>query len=147
MIIQLLVSTLMVLVTVSLHGAGLAGLGRILRIEANHEVTSHVASLSARGLFSTLALVIALFGLHGIEIWLYAVLYLGLAAIGDLNTAVYFSTIAYGGIGFSDHYVAQSWRLVSAIEGINGVLLMGWSTAFFVAVVARLGAASATRQT
>jgi hypothetical protein len=35
--------------------------------------------------------------------------------------------------------MAQGWRLVSAIEGMNGVLLLGWSTAFFVTVVARLG--------
>jgi hypothetical protein len=28
---------------------------------------------------------------------------------------------------------------VSAIEGINGLLLLGWSTAFFVTIVTRLG--------
>ena len=28
--------------------------------------------------------------------------------------------------------------LNAAIEGINGVLLLGWSTAFFVTVIARL---------
>lgn len=33
---------------------------------------------------------------------------------------------------------AHRWRLVSAIEGVNGILLLGWSTAFFVTVVARL---------
>jgi hypothetical protein len=34
--------------------------------------------------------------------------------------------------------MAESWRLVSAIEGINGIILIGWSTAFFVTVIARL---------
>ena len=71
--------------------------------------------------------------------WLYAFLYEGLGAVVDLETAVYFSTISYAGIGFDDRYIAPEWRLVAAIEGINGLLLLGWSTAFFVTIVARLG--------
>jgi hypothetical protein len=52
--------------------------------------------------------------------------------------AVYFSTITYGAIGYSDAAMAEQWRLVSAIEGINGIILLGWSTAFFITVLARL---------
>jgi hypothetical protein len=87
----------------------------------------------------TLALVLALFVLHGFGIWLYAFLYEGLGAVADLETAVYFSTISYAGIGYDDRYIVPEWRLVAAIEGINGLLLLGWSTAFFVTIVARLG--------
>ena len=36
------------------------------------------------------------------------------------------------GVGYSDAAMAEQWRLVSAIEGINGIILIGWSTAFFV---------------
>ena len=53
-----------------------------------------------------LVIVLALFTLHGIEIWLYAALYLLLNAVVDLETAVYFSTITYAGIGFDD----AEWR-------------------------------------
>lgn len=140
MIEQLFVATLMVLLTVTVHGGGLAVLGRLLRLEARQERAAHLPELSGRSLVFTLVLVLALFVLHGIEIWAYALTYLALGAISSLETAVYFSSIAYGGIGFSDEYISRAWRLVSAIEGINGVLLLGWSTAFFVTVVARLGA-------
>ena len=139
MIFPLAVATLMVLITATLHGGGLAVLSRYLRLEVRQERDAHIPELSARSLTFTLLLVLALFVLHGVEIWAYALVYLGLGAIGSLETAVYFSTIAYGGIGFSDAYISSTWRLVSAIEGINGVLLLGWSTAFFVTVVARLG--------
>jgi hypothetical protein len=139
MFVQLAMSTLMVLATVAFHGGGLAVFGRLLRLESREEVVLHIPPLSLRTLTFTLALVIGLFALHGIEIWAYAVLYLALHAIGDLETAVYFSTITYGGIGFSDAYIAGGWRLLAGIEGVNGVLLLGWSTAFFVTVVARLG--------
>ena len=139
MIIQLAVSTCMVLLTVVIHGAGLAILGRMLRGEVQMERAHHVPSFSLHTMGFTLALVLALFVLHGIEIWLYAFLYEGLGAVNGLETAVYFSTISYAGIGFDDRYIIPAWRLVAAIEGINGLLLLGWSTAFFVTIVARLG--------
>lgn len=85
-----------------------------------------------------LGVVLALFTLHGIEIWLYAALYLIADAVHTLEAAVYFSTITYSTLGYGDVQVSQDWRLVSAIESINGILLLGWSTAFFVTVVARL---------
>ena len=139
MIIQLAVSTCMVLATVIIHGFGIAVLGRMLIGEVQVERAHHVPSMSLRTMGFTLALVLALFVLHGIEIWLYAFLYEGLGAVKDLETAVYFSTISYAGIGFDDRYIVPEWRLVAAIEGINGLLLLGWSTAFFVTIVARLG--------
>ena len=139
--IQLATATVMVLLTVMMHGAGLALLSRILRLEAREERSHHVAPLSVRSLVFTLGLVLGLFLLHGLEIWAYAALYLLLEAVPDLSTAVYFSTITYAAIGYSDHYLLPGWRMVAAIEGINGLLLLGWSTALFVAVVARFGEA------
>ncbi len=136
---QLLISTAMVLSTVAFHGVGLALLDRMLRQEMQDELSRHIPPMSPRVLGFTLLLVLALFALHGIEIWYYAAFYLMLNAVPDLETAVYFSTITYGGIGFSDEYMTHYWRILSAIEGINGVLLLGWSTAFFVTVFSRLG--------
>jgi Ion channel len=139
MIAQLAVSTIMVVVTVIIHGGGLALLGRMLRGEVQVEREHHIAQFAPRQMAFTLALVLALFLLHGTEIWLYAFLYEALGAVDTLETAVYFSTISYAGIGFDDRYIEAGWRLVAAIEGINGLLLLGWSTAFFVTIVARLG--------
>ncbi len=139
MIIQLFVSSIMVLITVIIHGGGLAILGHMLRGEVQVERAHHVPGYSLRTMCFTLALVCALFVLHGTEIWLYAFLYEGIGAVDNLETAVYFSTISYAGIGFDDRYIDAAWRLVAAIEGINGLLLLGWSTAFFVTIVSRLG--------
>ncbi len=141
MLVQLSVSTVMVFATVIFHGFGLALLGRALRGEAQVERMHHIPALSLRTVFFTLCLVVAIFVLHGIEIWVYAALYLMIGAIPTLETSVYFSTISYAGIGFDDRYIDPAWRLVAAIEGINGFLLLGWSTAFFVALVSRLGRA------
>lgn len=139
MLAQLALSTLMVVITVIIHGFCLAGLGRMLIGEVQVERAHHVPSMSLRTMGFTLALVLALFVVHGLEIWLYAFLYAGIGAVDTLETAIYFSTISYAGIGFDDRYIVPQWRIVAAIEGINGLLLLGWSTAFFVTIVARLG--------
>jgi len=87
----------------------------------------------------TFALVMGLFAIHGVEIWLYALLYWLTGALPDLHISVYFSTITYATIGYDDEGLERAWQLVAAIEGINGILLLGWSTAFFVSLMARMG--------
>lgn len=138
MLIQLIISTLMVLLTVAIHGAGLLYLARLLRLEKRDEQFEHISPISLQGISVTFCVVIALFVLHGIEIWLYAALYLIVDAMPDLQMAVYFSTITYSTIGYDDGGISAAWSLVAAIEGINGVILLGWSTGFFVSLVGRL---------
>lgn len=136
--IELLVATMMVLLTVFMHTVGLLLLGRLTRYEAREEQKLFIQPYSFAGAVLTMTVVLGLFVLHGLEIWLYAALYLELDAIDGLREAVYFSTQAYAAIGFGDEALAPQWHLVAGIEGINGVILLGWSTAFFVTVMRRL---------
>ena len=138
MFIELALATVMVLLTVAIHAVGLYALSRLLRLEEREEAREHIHPMSPRGLAATMIVILGLFVLHGIEIWLYAFLYLGIGSVDGLREAIYFSTITYGAIGYSDAAMAEEWRLVSAIEGINGIILIGWSTAFFVTLIARM---------
>ncbi|MEO7602025.1 MAG: ion channel [Sphingomicrobium sp.] len=138
MFTELALATVMVLLTVAIHAAGIFTLSRVLRLEEREEAQEHIHPLSLRGIAATIFVILGLFVLHGIEIWLYAFLYLGIGSVTGLREAVYFSTITYGAIGYSDAAMAERWRLVSAIEGINGIILIGWSTAFFVTLIARM---------
>lgn len=135
---QLALSTAMVLATVAIHGVGLAIMIRLLGLERHEEFVEHLSPMSLRGTAFTLAIVVGLFVLHGVEIWAYAALYHGVGALPDFHTALYFSTITYATIGYDDHGIDAAWQLVAAIEGINGVILLGWSTAFFVSFMNRL---------
>ena len=128
----------MVFLTVAIHGLGLLGLGKFLQIERKGELEAHISALSVRGLITTFIAILGVFVLHGLEIWLYALVFLMVDGLPDLESAVYFSTITYGTVGYNDAGMDRHWRLVAAIEGINGVLLIGWSTAFFIALAARL---------
>ena len=138
MIGELTLATVMVLLTVVIHAIGLFGLTRLLRMEERAEDVASVHPMSPRGFAATLVAIIGIFVLHGVEIWLYAFVYRLIGAIETLREAVYFSTITYGAIGYGDAEMAEEWRLVSAIEGINGIILIGWSTAFFVTLIGRM---------
>jgi len=82
--------------------------------------------------------VLGLVAIHTIEIWLYAVVYFALGALAEFEAALYFSTTSFTTIGYGDVVLEKKWRLLSAIEGANGLLLFGWSTAFLFSVTARM---------
>lgn len=137
--LELSVATGMVLLTVFLHAVGLVLLGRLTRYEVFEERKLAIRPLSFAAVGLTMIVVIGLFALHALEIWLYAALYLRLDALQTLREAVYFSTQTYAAIGFGNEALDPEWRILAAIEGINGVILLGWSTAFFVTGMRRLG--------
>ncbi len=139
MLTELAIGTALVLATVMFHGLGLGLLSHLLNVETRKQRERHPDPLTMRGIGFTLLIVIGLFVLHGIEIWFYGIVYLALDAIPDLRTAIYFSSITYATIGYDDGAIADQWALIAAIEGINGILLLGWSTAFFITVVTRVG--------
>ena len=96
---------------------------------------TQVMRLKAGDALLTIAVVLGLFIVHGTEIWMYAALYKAIGAVPDLREAVYFSSISYGSIGYDDSLMAPQWRLLGAIEGVAGAILLGWSVAFFVSVM------------
>lgn len=137
MLDELALSAFMVVLTVVIHGAGIYGIERLLRVEHAVERHGRIHPLSPRGVLFTLLMVLTLFSLHGAEIWAYAALYWAIGALPDFDTALYISTITYSTTGFSDLLIPPQWRILIAIEGINGVLLLGWSTAVFISFLGR----------
>jgi Ion channel len=135
---ELALATVMVVVTALFHALGLLVVGRSLRALDRGIVDVELDPLSWVGAAYTSMVVLGLLALAGIEIWFYAFTYLAVGATTTLPDSVYFSTITYAAIGYSDAPLAAPWRLVGAIEGVNGVLLLGWSVAFLVAELQRL---------
>jgi hypothetical protein len=76
--------------------------------------------------------------LHLIQVGLWAVVFWQARELPTLETAVYFSLAAYTAIGFGDVVLGPGWRVLAGIEGLMGLLLIGWSTAFVFAVVSRM---------
>jgi hypothetical protein len=135
LIVNLLLATCMVTATVILHFWGLLLLGHVLQGGHKH-MRRHVQHLRRPALI--LLVVFGIFALHTIEIWPYAALYRSLGELENFEEALYFSTVTFVSVGYGDVVLSPRWRLISAIEAANGVILIAWSTAFLVSVTRRL---------
>lgn len=127
----------MVALTVTIHFFGLLALTHFLNRRGGR-FRAHQSTIGRGALI--LFLVFGIFAIHTVEIWLYAALYYAVGALGDFEAALYFSTVAFASLGFGDVVLTREWRLVSAIEAANGVILFAWSTAFLLSLMARLRA-------
>ncbi len=76
--------------------------------------------------------------IHLLEIAAWALLYFWSGAMPDLQSAFYFSGVTYTTTGYGDLVLPRDWRLVGGIEALTGILMCGWSTGFFFAVVSRM---------
>ncbi|MBS7668539.1 ion channel [Croceicoccus gelatinilyticus] len=135
---QLASSTAMIMACVTVHGLGLALLTHFVNPSESDQRVTHLPPVSFHGIMITLAIVYGLFILHGIEIWMFALFFRAVGALPTLESAIYYSTISYGAIGYDDVAMASDWRIVGALEGICGIILLGWSTAYFVRILGRL---------
>jgi len=82
--------------------------------------------------------VLGVFIAHIIQIWLWAVFYLVVNALPNLEEALYFSTSTFTTVGFGDIVLETKWRLLSSFQSANGFILFGWSTAFIFEVMSKL---------
>jgi len=135
MLENLLMATLMVCVTVSIHFFGLLILMRLLR-SGGYRFRADVSIVGQGALI--LAIVLGIFAIHTSEIWLYAFVYKVIGAVDNFSTALYFSTVTFASLGYGDVVLGEHWRLFGAIEAANGVVLFAWSTTFLLSINSRL---------
>jgi len=76
--------------------------------------------------------------MHLIEIALWAMVYLLCGEMATFETALYYSAQNYTALGYGDLVLSARWRILGPLEAINGLLLMGLSTAGMFAVLNRL---------
>jgi hypothetical protein len=75
---------------------------------------------------------------HLMEITVWALAYWWTGAMPDTQSAWYFSAVTYTTTGYGDVVLPVEWRLVGGVEALTGILMCGWSTGFFFAIVSRL---------
>ncbi len=85
--------------------------------------------------------VIVLVILHTLEIMLWAGSYTLILPAGELTSfeqAVYFSFVTFTTLGYGDITLSEGWRILSGIEALSGILLIGWTTAMLFSIVQHL---------
>lgn len=84
--------------------------------------------------------ILAVFFAHTLEVWLFAGGYYVLVATGTggIHGAmagqgldyVYFSLVSYTSLGFGDVYPSGGLRMLTGLEALIGLLMIGWSASF-----------------
>ena len=128
---QLVIATAMVSATVVIHLVGLD----LLQLTLRWHIDRWTGWIHLDRMIVPLGIVLGLFILHGAEIWLYALLYWGTGVIAGVDLALYVSIGAYSTLGEAGTVLPPQWRIVGALEAINGMLLIGWSTAFLFQIL------------
>ena len=129
MIWKLLVAWCLMSACIAIHAAGVAAALRWCQRQTPRAYVGWTV------LFAVLAGWIVL--LHLLEISIWALYYYWRGAIGDVQGAFYFSVVTYTTTGYGDVVLPEVWRLVGGVEALTGILMCGWSTGFFFAVVSR----------
>jgi voltage-gated potassium channel len=83
---------------------------------------------------------------HVLEIGVWALAYWQVGAFQEFGTAIYFSGATYTTVGYGDVVIADRWRSTAVLEGLTGILMAGWSTAFLLAVLNRVVTRGDSRQ-
>jgi len=119
-------------ITVIIHGVGALAAGRrVVGLWAGRK--DPPGWLGAELLMAQL--VGALLLLHLAEAIVWAVFYVLIDALPDLETAAYFSLTSYTTVGYGDVVLPEAWRLLGPIEAAVGVLMLGWSTGILVVAI------------
>jgi voltage-gated potassium channel len=135
---SILLGVVLTLVTIGIHAVGTAWwIGR-LKLRAKRVSGLKIKLLPLRLLCSTAMLLLLL---HMAEVAPWATAYLllpGLDSINSFEQATYFATVTFASLGYGDIVIEGPWRLLSAVQAMNGLLVFGWSTALLFAVVERI---------
>ena len=124
--------------TIAMHGAGvilmaLAGVSIRAQIESwNHLTLRDVAAIQI-GVIGTVGLLLA--ALHGVEAALWAAAYWWLGALNSPTDAILYSVDSMSTLGASGLTLEPHWRLIDALEAMDGMLLFGISTAYIFAIM------------
>jgi hypothetical protein len=93
-------------------------------------------ALFAIGLIGTIAYVLV--ALHGLAAAIWAGVYVRLGALDTLADAMLYSVDSMAARGASGLTLAPQWRLMGALEAVNGLLLFGITTAFLAALLTEI---------
>lgn len=116
------------------------GLGNIFWLRKVVQFSKNRTSITNQSILKVLLLSLLLFTfLHTIHATVWALCYYLIpqtaAQFHSFTEAVYFSLVTFTTLGYGDISLSSDWRLLSGLEAINGIMLIGWSTAMMFSLI------------
>ena len=132
--LELMLSAVLLVVVTVIHGTGIGVMDRLIRTD---KIDLTKLRLVQREIGFMIPMALCLLVLHIIEIFVFAFFYLATGDAKDLHQAIYHSGLAYTTMGVVEGGFTK-WMVLSTFEGLVGFLMIGWSSAVFVAEMDRL---------
>ena len=126
----------LIVLTVVIHTCGLALIGGKFVDVFGESLDNHRFLPKFATVIGGTALLATL--LHGIEAAIWGVAYRFLGALPDSRSAMLYSLSAMTTYGHENLFLQDHWKLMGALEALNGMLLFGLSTAFLFAMIQRV---------
>ena len=105
-----------------------------LRYYVRHNVLGDDPSaLRIFGTLNAVMVVLVLGNCAQLTVWAIVLRILG--EFEALGVAVYHSAVNFASLGYGDIVMSERWRLLGPLEAVNGVLMIGVSTAVFMTVL------------
>jgi Ion channel len=129
---------LLIVLTIAIHTTGVVMMAFGLETRVRSYVDKHKRDPRRSipiviGHIGAVALLLA--ALHGLESLLWASAYKWLGALDSFTDASVYSIGTMTTLDMPSLVVGPQWRMITALEAVNGVLLFGISTAFIFAVM------------
>jgi len=70
-----------------------------------------------------------------VQVILWGLLFVWLGEFSEVYEAVYHSAVNFASLGYGDIVMHKRWKLLGALEAINGVLMLGMSAAALMAIL------------
>jgi hypothetical protein len=86
-----------------------------------------------------IAVVAVLNAAHIVEVAIWGVVYDAFNVIPETVDPFYLAFVNFTTLGYGDVVPLPEWRLIGPMTAMNGVLLLGWSTAVIFAVLSEQG--------
>jgi hypothetical protein len=81
---------------------------------------------------------------HFVEVMVWAITY-GLVGVAPASIQlIYLAFDNYTTLGYSELVAPEQWRLLRPMTALNGIMLIGWSTAVIIEILRRSAAAPAS---
>ena len=135
MIQQLAIGAVLIIATVMIHALATRA---AIHFAARIHNRGHGLLGAWRVTWLTAAFVLTMFLAAMLEALIWAWTYIAVGAFDGLESAFYFSLVVFTTLGFGDVVLDPSWRVLSAVEATNGIMMFGWTTALIIWFMQRL---------
>jgi len=138
MLLNIIVGLIVIGLTVVIQGYGTMYWLRRYERKRGSQTIEYLRAQGVRLLITTSVFLIFI---HLIQASIWALVFMLLPEVTEFETfekSMYFSLVTFTTLGYGEITIASSNRILAGLEAMNGITLIGWSTAFMFAIFQEL---------